>query len=68
MAASPSGLLSRQNSEFAWMTISQAPRSSGERLCDRMASASSSHQQSQIPQGLDGMQPFLTPAHWPTRY
>src|SRR4029453_11335259 len=32
----------RQNSELAWITRSQAPRSSGERFCERTPSASNS--------------------------
>ena len=43
IAASPSVLVSRQNNEFARITMSQAPRSSGERLCERIPSASKYH-------------------------
>ena len=42
IAASPSALVSRQNREFACITMSQAPMSSGERFCERTPSASSS--------------------------
>ncbi len=42
MAASPSVLVSRQNSEFACITMSQAPMSPGERQAERRPSASKS--------------------------